>query len=170
MLWLLWCNDAQVACCGDQVTTGSGIFLCSSQFQLVSDSLQAQPSQWNSIDRLCNNYVKLCHILQYANLAHVFGLLWEGLMAVYWLISATLLADLFRQYCKDDDNSACEERERIFLTLPILGLVCMVGWVSWCSVKYLHHNGHNQYILIVYDSFLIFLIGCNWCVDNSENL
>ena len=52
-------------------------------------------------------------------------------MAVYWLISAALLADLYSEYCNVDDGFDCEEREKKFLVLPILGFACMGGWVSW---------------------------------------
>jgi len=51
-------------------------------------------------------------------------------MAVYWLISSALLADLYNKYCSDEDNSDCEKREKKFIILPLLGFVCMSAWVS----------------------------------------
>jgi len=57
----------------------------------------------------------------------MFNSLWEGLMAVYWIITTALLGDLYRQYC---DDFECDERERKFLALPILSGFCIAGWVS----------------------------------------
>ncbi|XP_065901965.1 uncharacterized protein [Dysidea avara] len=71
-----------------------------------------------------------CLNTMYVRLAHIFSLLWEGLMAVYWLISAALLADLYSEYCNVDDGFDCEEREKKFLVLPILGFACMGGWIA----------------------------------------
>jgi len=59
-------------------------------------------------------------------------------MAVYWLISSALLADLYRDYCDElDDRSQdlgidleCTDTDERFIATPVLGFVCLVGWVS----------------------------------------
>ena len=57
-------------------------------------------------------------------------------MAVYWLISSALLADLYRDYCDelDDRDFECTDTDERFIATPVLGFVCLVGWVS---VKYI---------------------------------
>ena len=68
--------------------------------------------------------------LQYVRLAGIFGMVWTGLMAVYWCITASLLSDLYRKYCDSGDFVCSDTRPKRFIILPILGNICMVGWVS----------------------------------------
>ena len=73
------------------------------------------------------------YLLQFARLAHLLSLLWAGALAVYWLITSAMLADLYERYCDrlEDSNLECGDTDEKFVVLPIFGFVCMGAWVSW---------------------------------------
>jgi len=72
-------------------------------------------------------------------------------MAVFWLISSALLADLYRDYCEelDDADRECNDTDERFIATPVLGFVAMVGWVS------------VKQIISTYHVNVSVLIGCN---------
>ncbi|XP_065901860.1 uncharacterized protein [Dysidea avara] len=70
-----------------------------------------------------------CLTAVYVRLAGIFGMVWTGLMAVYWCITASLLSDLYRKYCDSGDFVCSDTRPKRFIILPILGNICMVGWI-----------------------------------------
>ena len=52
-------------------------------------------------------------------------------LAVYWLISAALLANLYTRYCDDLPRDAdCSDTDEKFILLPVMGFLTMAGWVS----------------------------------------
>ena len=68
-------------------------------------------------------------VFQLARLAHLFGMLWATIMAVYYLITSALIANLFNRYC---DNGDCDDDEDKFAVFPVLGFIIMITWVSMC--------------------------------------
>ena len=72
-------------------------------------------------------------LFQFARLGHFLTLLWAAVLAVYWLITSALLANLYERYCDrrlEDVGSECGDNDEKFVVLPIFGFVCMGAWVS----------------------------------------
>jgi len=69
-------------------------------------------------------------------------------MAVFWLISSALLADLYRDYCEelDDRGIECDDTDERFIATPILGFVTMVGWVSVEQHQLMACNSNFMYM------------------------
>jgi len=66
-------------------------------------------------------------------LGHLLNFTWAAVLAVYWAITSALLADLYGKYCEDREDSIgeeCNENEKRFVALPIIGFICMGAWVS----------------------------------------
>ena len=68
-------------------------------------------------------------LLQFARLAHLLNLTLAAVLAIYWLITSALLADLYNRYCETGID--CNETEEKFIVLPVFGFVCMGAWVRW---------------------------------------
>lgn len=51
-------------------------------------------------------------------------------MAVYYLITSAMIANLYDRYCDDND---CDDDESKFTVFPVLGFIIMVTWVSSVS-------------------------------------
>ena len=66
--------------------------------------------------------------VQFKRLAHLLSLLISIIMAIYLLVTSSLLADLYRRFC-DQDFVECEDDARNFLTIPLFGYLTMIGWV-----------------------------------------
>ena len=66
-------------------------------------------------------------VLQLSRLANLFGMLWAIIMAVYYLITSALIANLYNRYCDDGD---CDADESKFTVFPVLGFIIMITWVS----------------------------------------
>ena len=87
-----------------------------------------------AIGYLCASFYSYVeYLLQFARLAHLLTLLWAIALAVYWLITSAMLADLYERYCDrlEDNKLECGDTEEKFVVLPIFGFVCMGAWVSW---------------------------------------
>ena len=50
-------------------------------------------------------------------------------MAIYYLITSSLMSDLYTRYC-DDKADDCTEDDDKFSVLPTFGFFIMVAWVS----------------------------------------
>ena len=71
-------------------------------------------------------------LLQFARLAHLLNLTWAIALAIFWLITSALLANLYSRYCDEDDTgNDCGDTEEKFIVLPVFGYICMAAWVSW---------------------------------------
>jgi len=77
-------------------------------------------------------HASLYHNFQIKRLGHAFGLLVSCGMAVYWLISSALLADLYRDYCDklEERDTECDDTDRRFIATPVMGVITLIGWVS----------------------------------------
>ena len=54
-------------------------------------------------------------------------------MAVYYLITSALIANLYTRYCdalEDNNNVECDEDDDKFALFPVFGFFIMVAWVS----------------------------------------
>ena len=53
-------------------------------------------------------------------------------MAVYYLITSSMIANLYTRYCddKDDRGDECTEDDDKFSVFPTFGFFIMVAWVS----------------------------------------
>lgn len=53
-------------------------------------------------------------------------------MAVYYLITSALIANLYTRYCdnQEDMNSECDEDDDKFALFPVFGFFIMIAWVS----------------------------------------
>jgi len=60
-------------------------------------------------------------------LFHFVSLSFSVALAVYWLISAALLANLYVRYCDELD---CDSTDEKFILLPVMGFLAMAAWVS----------------------------------------
>ena len=71
--------------------------------------------------------------LQFQKCAHFLTLFWAVLLAIYWVIISSMLANLYQRYCDDleDRGSGCDNDDKKFITLPVMGFLCMGTWVSW---------------------------------------
>ena len=71
-------------------------------------------------------------LLQFKRLAHFLNLILGAVMAVYWLITSALLANLYSRFCdnREDGGEDCNENDERFILLPVFGFVCMCAWVS----------------------------------------
>ena len=68
--------------------------------------------------------------LQLKRLANGFGLFLSILMCVFWLVTSALLANLYREFCDDlEEPNECGDTDRRFIATPVLGFVCLAGWV-----------------------------------------
>ena len=65
-------------------------------------------------------------------MAHFLGILWGSILAVYWLITGALLADLYDRYCDDiqASNDQCNDIDKKFILMPTTAFFCMTAWVS----------------------------------------
>ena len=65
-------------------------------------------------------------------LFHFVSLSFSVVLAIYWVISAALLANLYVRYCDDQDSRGddCDGTEERFILLPVMGFLAMVAWVS----------------------------------------
>ena len=75
------------------------------------------------------------YLLQFKRLAHLLTLIWAVVLAIYWLITNSMMANLYQRYCdhlEDDnnDNTECDDDDEKFVTLPVIGFICMGAWVS----------------------------------------
>lgn len=59
-------------------------------------------------------------------------MVWAIVMAVYYLITSSLIANLYTRYCDDKDgtNDECDDDDRKFTIFPVFGFFIMVSWVS----------------------------------------
>lgn len=63
-------------------------------------------------------------------LANGFGLFLSILMCAFWLVTRALLANLYREFCNDlEEPDECGDTDRRFIATPVLGFVCLAGWV-----------------------------------------
>ena len=62
-------------------------------------------------------------------LFHFCTFVFSVALAVYWLISAALLANLYTRYC-DDLPGDCDDTDEKFILLPVMGFLAMAAWVS----------------------------------------
>ena len=71
--------------------------------------------------------------LQFKKLAHLLTLIWAVVLAIYWVIISSMLANLYQRYCDDleDRGGECDDDDEKFITLPVIGFLCMGAWVSW---------------------------------------
>ena len=58
-------------------------------------------------------------------------------MGIHWLVTGSLLADLYKKYCDDQVNEKCDEIDRKFIALYVMSFICAGGWVS---AVYIYHN------------------------------
>lgn len=65
-----------------------------------------------------------------ARLSHLFGMIWSIVMAVYYLITSGLTANLYVRYCDRDSGPDCNDDESRFNLFPVLGFFIMIAWVS----------------------------------------
>ena len=65
-------------------------------------------------------------------LFHFVTLTFSVVLAVYWLISAALLANLYVRYCDkvEDQGGECDGTDEKFILLPVMGFLAMAAWVS----------------------------------------
>ena len=69
--------------------------------------------------------------LQLKRLANIFGLLLDIMMIVFWIVTSSLLANLYREFCDNLRNDQeCNEIDERFIATPVLGFFCFVAWVS----------------------------------------
>lgn len=71
-------------------------------------------------------------LLQFSRLAHLLNLGWAVAFAIYWLITSSLLSDLYERYCdrQDDRGQDCGDIDEKFVIFPVFGFICMSAWVS----------------------------------------
>ena len=72
-------------------------------------------------------------LLQFKRLAHFLNLILGAVMAVYWLITSALLANLYSRFCderEEVEREDCNENDQRFILLPVFGFICMCAWVS----------------------------------------
>lgn len=72
---------------------------------------------------------------QLARLANFFSLIWSIVMAVYYLITSGMTANLYTRYCDNKEEflglpGDCDADDRKFTLIPVLGFFIMVAWVS----------------------------------------
>ena len=57
--------------------------------------------------------------------------IFSAMLAVFWLIASSLLANLFRDACEIGvSDNRCETSEDDFIAVPVVGFANMVLWVS----------------------------------------
>ena len=73
-------------------------------------------------------------------------MIWSIIMAVYYLITSALIANLYTRYCdaQEDPNSECDEDDDKFALFPVFGFFIMVAWVS--ALHRFHFNCTTSYI------------------------
>ena len=81
------------------------------------------------------SYTYIFYIIQFSPLQTIQiasgnALFWSALLAIYWLISSSLVANLYVRYCGNDQNVCTREVNR-FIILPIMGYLSMLAWVSF---------------------------------------
>jgi len=57
-------------------------------------------------------------------------------MAIYYLITSAMIANLLARYCSDKEdqtNTECTDDENKFSLFPVLGFFIMIMWVSFVS-------------------------------------
>ena len=70
-------------------------------------------------------------------------------MCAFWLVTSALLANLYREFCDDlEEPSECGDTDRRFIATPVLGFVCLAGWVrnrlySLCTITYHGYSTGN---------------------------
>ena len=59
-------------------------------------------------------------------------MIWSIVMAVYYLITSALIANLYTRYCdaQEDNDLECDEDDDKFALFPVFGFFIMVAWVS----------------------------------------
>ena len=66
-------------------------------------------------------------------------------MAVYYLITSALIANLYTRYCDDREDTPfeCDEDDDKFALFPVFGFFIMVAWVSVSIIIAKNiNNGH----------------------------
>ena len=61
------------------------------------------------------------------------------MMAVYYLITSSLIANLYTRYCDnlDELGGECDEDDDKFSIFPVFGFFIMVAWVSISAFMYM---------------------------------
>jgi len=71
--------------------------------------------------------------LQLRRLAYGFGLIVSILMGIFWLVTSSLLAFLYNEFCDELEDQPgdqeCTDTDEKFIATPVLGFFCMIGWV-----------------------------------------
>ena len=59
------------------------------------------------------------------------SIIFEVVSAILWGISSALLTELYWSYCevKKENGEKCGSKDQRFIAVPILGFVCLGGWV-----------------------------------------
>ena len=61
--------------------------------------------------------------------------IFSAMLAVFWLIASSLLANLFRDACEIGvSDNRCETSEDDFIAVPVVGFANMVLWVSTSKI------------------------------------
>jgi len=64
-------------------------------------------------------------------LANAGLVIFSTMLAVFWLITSSLLANLFRDACEIGvSDNRCISEEDDFIAVPVVGFVIMVLWVG----------------------------------------
>ena len=74
--------------------------------------------------------------MQFKKLAYGLSVLFSIIMFIMFLVTSSLMADLYRKFCDyvQDINKPflpveCGEHQRSFMTLPLFGYFTMIVWV-----------------------------------------
>ena len=64
-------------------------------------------------------------------MAHITTIVWASLMAFYWCVTGSLLADLFNRFTDDNETDDDDEldRQQKFRIFPTFSYLLMIGWV-----------------------------------------
>ena len=100
------------------------------------------------IGTIINYCIDIQVLLQFARLAHIHTLTWAVMMAVFWCVSGSLLADLFNRFSDRVDllsESPGEfDRRHRFNVFVVFSFLCMAGWVRMLLIA---NDVHEHYIL-----------------------
>ena len=64
-------------------------------------------------------------------MAHITTIVWASLMAAYWCVTGSLLADLYNRFSEEDNEALVDDldRQQKFQIFPKLSFLLMVSWV-----------------------------------------
>ena len=74
-------------------------------------------------------------------------------MCVFWLVTSSLLANLYREFCDIDDleePTECDDINQRFIATPVLGFICFAGWVRKDLHAYHLYTSHTIILLWLY--------------------